>query len=173
MKRLFTIILLLSLAVWADAQSTPTPILASERLQLFRANQMLVEDLIDHHLKLANSNSQLDQAEQCRNALTTLSTALNKATEEPSIDGDRVAELSEHMAELLTTGLNPTLAEARAKIQAGSPGAAQLAKIETSATTDLNNLRSQLLNDPRLTTPKVTTATERLWQAMQGIAPKN
>ena len=54
-----------------------------------------------------------------------------------------------------------------------SPGAEQLARIETAATTDLTAVRNQFLLDPRLArSPKLKTCQERLRDAVAKIAPK-
>jgi len=161
------------LTLWADAQTAPAPVLAADRLRLLHANRGLLEDLLDRGVKLGEASGKLDRADECRKALGTLTDALNRATEEPAFDADRVAELTDHLTELVQSGLVPTLAEARARVRAGSPGAEQLAKIETAATTDLTAVQNQFLLDPRLArSPKLKTAHERLRDAVGKITPK-
>ena len=174
MKRLtLTLAAFALLSVWADAQTAPAPVLAADRLRLLHANRDLLEDLLDRGLKVGQADTQLDRADECRLALGTLADALNRATEEPAVDADRVAELTDNLTELVQSGLAPTLAEARAKVRTGSPGAEQLARIETAATTDLTAVRNQFLLDPRLArSPKLKTCQERLRDAVAKIAPK-
>ena len=161
------------LTLWADAQTAPAPVLAADRLRLLHANRGLLEDLLDRGVKLGDASGKLDRADECRKALGTLTDALNRATEEPALDADRVAELTDHLTELVQSGLAPTLAEARARVRAGSPGAEQLAKIESAATTDLTAVQNQFLLDPRLArSSKLKTSHERLRDAVGKIAPK-
>ena len=161
------------LTLWADAQTSPAPVLAADRLRLLHANRSLLEDLLDRGVKLGDASGKLDRADECRLALGTLTDALNRATEEPAVDADRVAELTDHLTELVQSGLAPTLAEARARVRAGSPGAEQLAKIEAAATTDLTAVQNQFLLDPRLArSPKLKTSHERLRDAVGKITPK-
>ena len=174
MKRLtLTLAAFALLSVWADAQTAPAPVLAADRLRLLQANRDLLEDLLDRGLKLDAASTQLDRADQCRLALGTLTDALNRATEEPAVDADRVAELTDHLTELVQSGLAPTLAGARAKVQAASPGKEQLTRIETAATTDLTAVQNQFLLDPRLArSAKLKASHERLRDAVAKIAPK-
>ena len=161
------------LTLWAGAQSSPPPVLAADRLRLLHANRGLLEDLLDRGLKLGDASGKLDRAEECRLALGTLTDALNRATEEPAIDADRVAELTDHLTELVQSGLAPTLAEARAKVNIGSPGKEQLDRIVAAATTDLTAVQNQFLLDPRLArSAKLKTCHERLRDAVGKITPK-
>ena len=174
MKRLtLTLAAFALLSVWADAQTAPAPVLAADRLRLLHANRDLLEDLLDRGLKLDAASTQLDRADQCRLALGTLTDALNRATEEPAVDADRVAELTDHLTELVQSGLAPTLAAARAKVQARSPGKEQLTRIETAATTDLTAVQNQFLLDPRLArSAKLKSCHARLRDAVAKITPK-
>ncbi len=161
------------LTLWAGAQTSPAPVLAADRLRLLHANRSLLEDLLDRGVKLGDAAGPLDRADQCRLALGTLTDAMNRATEEPAVDADRVAELTDHLTELVQSGLTPTLAVARARTEAGSPGKAQLAKIAAAATTDLTAVQNQFLLDPRLArSAKLKACHERLRDAVGKITPK-
>jgi len=174
MKRLaLTLCAFALLCVWADAQTAPAPVLAADRLRLLHANRGLLEDLLGRGLKLGTASGKLDRAEECRLTLATLTDAVNRATEEPAVDADRVAELTDHLTELVQSGLVPTLAQAREGVRAGSPGAEQLAKIETAATTELTAVHNQFLLDPRLArSAKLKTCQDRLRAAVAKITPK-
>jgi hypothetical protein len=174
MRLVFTLLVFAGLATWADAQSAPPAITGGERLQLFRANHKLLEQLIDHSLKLSNADTKLAQAEECRQALVSLTNELNTVGAATSADPDRVAELSDHMSDLIESGLAPTLQVVREQVRNGSPGAAQLDRIEKQATTDLDNLRTQLILDSRLSkSKKVEAATTRLKAMTKQITSSN
>lgn len=157
-------------AAWADGQTAPR--LAADQVRLLHANHALLEDLIDHGVKLSNAAGTLDQAAECRRAVATLGYALAAAADDPHADPHRVAELTDQVADLIRDGLTPTLAAARARVQAGSPGATQLAGIEAAAAADLTGCRQAVPGDGRVgRADAVKQAQARLAAAGAGLKP--
>ena len=166
----YTLIVFATLAAWASAQPTPR---ADDRLRLLQVNQSLLEDLLEHGLKLSQTGNKLDQADECRNAMTTLGRVLTNVTSDPSADPDRIAELSDQLSELVTDGLAPTLAEVRDRVKSGSPDGPRLSKIEKQAATDLQTIQSALPTDGRLgQSTKVQASQKKLSEARKLIEGK-
>ena len=143
-----TLAAVLLAAAWADGQTAPR--LAADQVRLLHANHALLEDLVDHGVRLSNAAVTLDQAAECRRAVARLGHALAAAADDPHADPYRVAELTDQVADLIRDGLTPTLAAARAQIANGSPGAEKLAGIEAAAAVDLNDCRQAVPVDGRV-----------------------
>ncbi len=159
------------MAAWSDAQVS-APVLAADRLRLLHANRDLLEDLLERGLKLNAADGKLDRAEECRRALVTLSGAIDRATEEPAVDADRVAELTDQLTDLARSGLAPTLVEVREQVAAGSPEAERLAHVEADAAADLTTVETNFLLDPRLAnSPKLAASQARLREALAEVRP--
>lgn len=160
------------LSAFADAQSTPrTPMLA-DRIRMIQVNHALLEDLLDHGIRLSDTDTHLGRAAECRKALVTIGGEVNRTVEQPAADLDRLSELADQMTQLTTEGLLPTLEAARAQIRAGSPGAEKLAKIETQTSDDLQTLLTGLTLDPRLNRNEtLRIALDRLRSTLPSVKP--
>ncbi len=168
-RTLLTVVAVLLAAAWADGQTAPR--LAADQVRLLHANHALLEDLVDHGVKLSNAAGTLDHAAECRRAVATLGHALAAAADDPHADPSRIAELTDQVADLVRDGLTPTLAAARAQIRAGSPGAEKLVGIETAAAADLAGCRQAVPADGRVgRADAVRRARARLDAAGTGLS---
>lgn len=111
-----TLTLLAGLSLWASGQQRAAEF--HQQLKQFEANQLLLNQLIDHGLNLSSRGGEpVARAEECRLAAVTLAAALKTA---PADDPERVAELSDHITAIVRDGLVPNLAQATRDIPPGS-----------------------------------------------------
>ena len=141
----------LLLSAWAGAQGT-VPLPASDQIRLLRANRVLLGDLINHGVELGSTEDPLQRASACHGAAHALGVALRRAAE--ANDPDRIAELGDHLEEVVREGLVPILDEARRTIPPDSQDAVRLKEIRTNAAEDLESIRSAIptgeMSDARL-----------------------
>jgi len=164
------------LTSWSGAPAQPEPspptILLADRIRLWEQNQVLLEGLLEQGLRLSDSDTHLGRADECRKALVVLAEAVQKTVEQPNADTDRLTELADQMTRLTLEGLVPTLSEARQQILAGSPGALQLQRIETSTVDDLRGLLTGLEVDPRFSrSSALQSAISRLRNTLPAVQP--
>lgn len=171
--KLLPLLSFLLLSAFADAQSNPRPPMLADRVRMIQANHALLEDLLDHGIRLSDTDTDLGRADECRKALATIGGEVNRTVEQPAADIDRLTELADQLTRLTVEGLVPTLDAARIHINAGSPaGAAKLARIETQTSDDLQTLLTGLTVDPRLNrNDALRTALDRLRATLPGIKP--
>jgi hypothetical protein len=146
-RSLVTLVAFMALAAWAGAQGPPPPLPAAIQAKLFKSNRLLLEQLVDHGIKLANAD-RLVRAEECRKTATTLANYLGRAAEDQ--DPDRVAELAGLMGDVVREGLVPNLKAAQDEIRPGDPREAQLVKVRERATEDLNSLPGKIPTDGKV-----------------------
>jgi hypothetical protein len=137
------LIFAIALSVWASADDPARGPTAAEQLQLLRVNRSLLEDLLDHGLKLSDANTLIDRAEECRRSARTLSESLKWETENQA-DPNRVAELSDNLAVLVNDGLMPTLAEAETTIPNDSQDYKRLQEVRITADRELRDLEQAI-----------------------------
>lgn len=133
-----------SLAAWAGAQGpAPAPTLtAADQLRLLRANGTLIDNLVDHGVKLSRADTVEDRAEQCRRAAKALATAIQDAAarQEP----ERVVELTALLREVVSGALVPTLDDGKRLVTPGSPGEKQLRETRAAAAGDVSELKAAI-----------------------------
>jgi hypothetical protein len=136
----FTLAIFLGLSAWAGAQG-PAPVLtAAEQLRLLRANRILLTELVDRGVELGAADHPLKRAEACQRTAHALVVALGRAAE--GQDADRVAELGDHLEQVMRDGLVPSLDEATGIIPAESPDAVRLKAVRDGAAFDLEAVRA-------------------------------
>ncbi len=132
------------LAAWAGAQGPPPALSASERVELFRKNRTLLENLVENGIGLADANDPLKRAEASRATATTLGNYLKRAATEGQ-SPDRVAELAELMAVVVREGVVPNADEADRLIPPQSRAERdRLAKVQTGTAADLDAIRQAI-----------------------------
>lgn len=129
-----TFAVLVALAAWSGAQSNPSAPLAGEQLKLFQSNRELLEHLVEHGVDLANADTPVAKVKACRASAKDLGRALRDAADRD--DPDRVAELGDHLAAVLSHGLLPTIDEARRIVPAGTAAEAELVVLMGAAADD-------------------------------------
>jgi hypothetical protein len=103
MKRLLAMpLLLLVLATLAWAQGG-----VEDRARQWQRNRTLFQDLVQGSLRLALEEDSLKRADECSELAERFALALREAT--ATQDGDRVAELGEHLQTLLEEGVAANL----------------------------------------------------------------
>ncbi len=132
-----------SLAAWAGAQGPPPSLSAADRVNLFKANRTLLENLVNDGITLADADDPLKRAEGSRATSLTLSNYLKRAATEDQ-NPQRVVELAELMHDVLRDGLAPNLEEAARIFPPDSPQAAQLADLRRKSTADLDTFAQAL-----------------------------
>lgn len=116
-----TLLTAAGLSAWAAAQVPPAP-LAIGQARLLTANRDLLQALLTDGLAASDAgDSTLDRIAACRRAAQTLSRSLKEECQRDAPDADRVAELGDHLGEVLKDGLAPALDRARAAYHDGSP----------------------------------------------------
>ncbi len=163
-RSILTLGFALLLAAWGSAQSTPTANLtAAEQLKLLKSNRELLEDLIDHGVRVSKTTDVLDRTDECRKAAATLATALTRAADGPTADADRVAELSDHLASVWSEGLTPNLREATVQIPPSSPQYGRLRDVSKWANDDARKVDRALTFDGKIAnSAKIVKAREQL-----------
>ena len=58
-RTLFTLVAFTALAAWAGAQGPPPPLPAAVQVKQFKANRILIENLVDHGIDIANADNPL------------------------------------------------------------------------------------------------------------------
>jgi hypothetical protein len=151
-----------ALAAWAGGQGPPPPLPAADRVRLFRADQTLINSLVDHGVTLGNADNPLARADGARKAALSLATALKRVANDDR-DADRAAELADLLAEVVRDGLTPNLDEATRTFPPGTPQAADLARLRAAAAADLDAVREAVPADgPVGGSPRANAALERL-----------
>ena len=129
-----TLIVAAGLSAWAAAQTTPVTSAAVQG-RLFAENRDLLQSLLSDGLAVGkDGDAPLDRIAACRRAAKTLTRALESACRDEA--ADRVAELGDHLGEVLKDGLEPALAAARSDSPVGSPGHPEFVKQETESAAD-------------------------------------
>ena len=77
-RTLFTLVAFTALAAWAGAQGPPPPLPAAVQVKQFKANRILIENLVDHGIDIANADNPLRRAEECRKIMRKLSAGIAK-----------------------------------------------------------------------------------------------
>ena len=131
----------LGLAAWAGAQGPP-PLSTADQLNMLRANQGVIEELVDRTIELAGANTPLKRAETCRKTAGTLAGVVGRAADEGN--ADRAAEFGGHLEAVVRDALIPTLDEGRRTTPPESEDAKRLKKLREGAWTDLGVLRDGL-----------------------------
>jgi|GEM_PF-2138144 len=129
-----TFAMLIVLAAWAGAQGRPM-LSTAEQLKMLQADRTLLGSLVDDGLGLAKSNTPVEKADGCRRMTKSLVDALGRAAGDQ--DPDRVAEIGEHLENVIRDALAPTIDEARGLIPEDSPEAAKLKLVRDKSTEDL------------------------------------
>jgi hypothetical protein len=135
-----TLTLFAGLSLWASAQG---PLVADE-VHLLTANRLLLDQLIDRGLGMSEvkrGDDPLARAEECRQAAAPLADALRAAAGGRDPDPERVAELSDHIADMVNGGLVPNLDEADQTIPHSSKEQRErLKELSKQAKADLTEL---------------------------------
>jgi hypothetical protein len=154
-----------ALAVWADAQHAP---LASNHVQQYRENQALLKNLVQHTVELASTGDELGRAQACHRVMNDLNVAMSAAVTDNN--PPRVAELGDHLAEVVKTALAPAISTAGTKLTAASPSLVTLNSLHTQAT---NELRLVALSVPAIgvlgSSPLVKEMSARLAEAAKAL----
>lgn len=104
MARSFAILLIAAAAsAWASAQPPTAGPITGDRLRLMQKNHELLEALVTRTVALANANTAIARAKVCRQTADDLRQELKQAVQ--ADNADRVAELTEYLADVLEHGL--------------------------------------------------------------------
>lgn len=160
------------LSLWVQAQPVAPRPTAGEQLRLFRGNRSLLEHLIDQSLKIANTSTGMDRVAACSTATRVLGQIVSDTATDPTSDPDRIAELTEHLTELVSQGLLPTLSQVREEVPAGSQEAARLQELQKSTWEHLLGVQTALTGGgPLGRSTAVQDARQKLVAAIQTMAP--
>ena len=140
-RALSTLVAFTVLSAWAGAQGT-APLPAATQVKQFKNNRLLIENLVDHGIDLANADSSVNRAEACRQTAQTLANYLSRAADDQ--DPDRVAELATLFGEVIRDGVVPNLDEAKKTTTPESPDGQKLKKIGEYAGSTLGEVRKAL-----------------------------
>lgn len=159
-RALFTLVAAAALCAWAGAQG-PATLSPADQVKLLKANRILIGNLVDDGLSLANAGNETQRAEACRGTALSLANALKSAARDE--DPDRVAELAGLMTAVIRDGLVPNLEVATRTVQPNSPQAVQLAEVKKNAARDLDDVVAAVPADGKLAAhPKVQVALSEL-----------
>ena len=134
MKRLLLLpiaVVLLATLAWADDPALPPT--AAERAQMFQRDRALIQVLVRGGLRLAAEEDPLGRADSCADLAEQLASEIRQAAE--SRQGDRAAELGDHLRALLNDGVDVNLSGARNVIP---PGSAEEKKLQTVSKRAMN-----------------------------------
>lgn len=155
------------LSMWAAAQVPPRGPSAAEQARMLAANRTLLAALLADGLAVSDAGDDaLARIDACRRAAATLSKALAAACDGNSPEADRVAELSDHLGEVLTQGLLPALDRARVNYREGSPDYPRFRELSAKSAADAKAAAAAIPDAGRLgDQPKVRTARAHLESA--------
>jgi hypothetical protein len=160
------------LSAWASGQNATGPTTAAEHLNLLKTNRRLLEELLDEGVKLGQANTNLDRAAQCQSVANRLTRELKNAVDLD--DADRVAEMSDHFATLIRSGLVPNLDSAKERVPPGSPEYDRLVAVHANATKNLDAVKSLIPADGKWAKKKgVDDARAKLQAAAASVGPLN
>lgn len=131
-----------ALSAWAGAQGPAHApgLTAADRLRLLRSNGTLIDNLVDHGVELARSDTVEKRAEQCRRAAKALATAIQDAATKQ--EAERVIELTGLFREVVRDALLPTLDDGRRTVTPESPAAKRLREVREDSARDMSELRA-------------------------------
>ena len=141
-RLLFTLLIFGTLSAWAGAQGPAATLTAADRLKLLRTNRMLIENMVDHGIDMANADTPLKRAAECRKTARTLANEVQKAADDQN--AGRVAELCGHLDLVLRDALAPNLDDATRTIPVGSPDESELKKLRANVLADFDGLRGSI-----------------------------
>ena len=160
-RALFTLVAAAALCAWAGAQGPAPTLEPADQVKLLKTNRILIGNLVDDGLALANAGNPLERATACRGTARSLANALMVAA--GNDDPDRVAELADLMTEVIQEGLVPNLEVAERTVQPGSPQAARLAELKTIAAQDLDDIGTAVPAGTQLTDNQKVKAALGAW----------
>lgn len=137
-----TLLIFAALSAWAGAQGPAPGLTAADQIRLLKANRTLIGHLVDHGLDLADADTPLQKARECRKTAQSLANELQLAAD--AQDADRVVELTGHFFIVMRDALVPNLDEAKRTIHPDSPDAAELKKLREKAAADLDAVRAAI-----------------------------
>ncbi|MBY0251873.1 MAG: hypothetical protein K2X54_10905 [Methylobacterium organophilum] len=139
---LTTTAVLFALATWAGAQNTGSGLSAADQRRLLKSNGTLINNLVDHGLKLSRADGVEKRAEQCRRAAKLLAEAAQDAARKQ--EAERVAALSELLQEVVRKGFVPTLEDGWRMVPAESPAGKELRSTRDVFVADVSELRAAI-----------------------------
>jgi hypothetical protein len=137
-----TLLTFLALAAWAGAQGPPPGPTAADRLKLLRANHMLIENLVDHGIGMADADTPLKRAAQSRRTAQMLANEVQAAAD--GQNAARVAELSGHLDAVLRDALAPNLDRAARDAAPGSPAESEVKSLRAAVLADVDGIRGAI-----------------------------
>jgi hypothetical protein len=141
-RMMLTLIAFAALSTWVGAQG-PSPLTAEIQVKQFKSNRILIENLIDHGIYLADADNPLARAEGCQMTARTLANYLERAA--GNDDPDRVAEFANLYSEVVRDGLVPNLEAAKSLIKdQNSPDALHFKQLNNRARVDLDGVRKSI-----------------------------
>lgn len=140
-RSLLTLFAFMLLSAWAGAQGT-APLSAATQVKQFKNNRLLIENLVDHGIDLANADNSVSRAEACRQTAQTLANYVSRAADEQ--DPDRVAELATLFGEVIRDGLVPNLDETRKTVTPESPAGRKAKTITSQTVSTMSDVRRAL-----------------------------
>jgi hypothetical protein len=141
-RSVLTLVIGAALSAWVSAQGPPL-LSADVQVKQFKANRILIENLVDHGIDLSNADSPLRRAEACQRTAGTLAHYLARAA--GNEDPDRVAEFANLYSAVVRDGLVPNLNEAKRGItDPKSPDAGRLRAVNEQARRDLDEVRKSI-----------------------------
>ena len=151
-------------SAWCAAEAPQTAPTAAEQLRLFQTNRQLLEQLLNHGVRLSESTSSLQRAEESRAATMTLAAAVQAAARGDT--PERVAELGDHLGTIWTVALLPTLTQARQEINPVSPEYRRLQHLQQQAIIDIDRIEEQFQQADSLP-PLIRQQLQRIRQQLQ------
>ena len=150
-----------ALAAWAGAQGPAPSLTAADQLRLFKSNRALLDNLVDHGVKMSAADTPLARAEECRRTALTLATYTKRAATEDQ-NPDRVAELANLLGEVVREGLAPNLDEAKRTFPPESRQAKRVGELRDTTKHDLDAVRAAIPAGKVGDNAKVQAALARL-----------
>lgn len=166
-RGIFTTAVVLAVSAWAGAQG-PSPLSADEHHKLLRANRLLLDDLVESGVKLADADTARQRAEAARDAARRLSRELTTAV--AAENADRVAEMGDHLDALLRDGLTPAIRTAHDQIPPDSAEAKRLKELYNGVLVELDATRGAVPTAGKVgDSGKVKAARGRLAEARDAL----
>lgn len=141
-----------------------------DEITQFHRNLALIEALVENSVRLVQDNDPLARAEACAQVGKRFLTEVQEAAAHR--EGNRLAELGQHLHKLLETGIIPNLQAARQQIPEGSTAEAKLLEVTAAARELVEQFRTALQTAAERTQPgELREALDELLRKQAELPP--
>ena len=151
-RPILTLAVVAAVSLWASAQPHSAGPSAAEQLQMLKTNRDLLEDLLDHGMRVADANTPLDRAAACQRSTDRMAREMREAVDRA--DADRANEIGDYVERIVVEGFVPNFETARRDAKPGSPDFERTRTMHRDAAESLDKLGAALPTEGPLSKSK-------------------